>query len=117
MRRWKTVLYALALSGCAAHEVYEHPNLDMSVARADWAECQRAALAASGVTASGSDLGNASLRSGRLVGELATDPEKHEAAGYSAEDWARISQRRKFRQDCMSSRGYRFVGVPATERL
>ncbi len=45
------------------------------------------------------------------------DPEKHDVAGYTPQDWARISRRRQLRQDCMASRGYRFLGIPATERL
>lgn len=116
LRALQMSLCALALSGCAAHEIYEKADLDLFAARADWAECQQLALADTGAQTT-RDLGKASLLGNRLVGELAVDPEAHDVAGYKAEDWARISQRRHLRQDCMTSKGYRFLGVPATERL
>jgi len=109
-------LWSLALSGCAAHEVYERPNLELSTARVDWSECQRFALADTGAqTPRG--IGEATVRGGHLVAEVAADPEEHDVAGYKPEDWARILRRRQLRQSCMASKGYRFLGVPATERL
>jgi len=112
----RIVFCTLALSGCAAHEVYERPELDLASARDDWAECQRSALADSGAQTP-RDLGNASVRGGHLVAEVAIDPEEHDVAGYKPADWVKISRRRQLRQDCMTSKGYRFLGVPVTERL
>jgi len=116
LRSGRIVLCTLALSGCAAHEVYERPDLDLATARGDWMDCQRSALANTGVQIP-RDLGDASVRGGHLLAEVAVDPEVHDLAGYKAADWAMISRRRQLRQDCMASRGYRFLGVPATERL
>lgn len=116
LRRWQMLLCALVLSGCAAHEVYDRPDLDLTAARADWKECQQSALAGTGVPAP-PDLGDATLRAGRLLAEVAIDPEEHDVAGYKPADWARISRRRQLRQDCMKAKGYRYLGVPATEML
>jgi|GEM_PF-5510071 len=116
LRTTRIFLCALTLSGCAAHEVYDRPDLDLTAARLAWAECQRSALAETGAQAP-SGLGNASVRGGHLVAEVAPDPEEHDVSGYKPADWARISRRRQLRQDCMMSKGYRFLGVPATERL
>lgn len=116
LRTGRTILSALALAGCAAHEVYDRPDLDLATARADWADCQRSALAETGAPAPGG-IGNASVRGGHLVAEVAVDPEPHDVAGYTPAEWLRIARRRKLRQECMAAKGYRFLGIPVTERL
>lgn len=116
LRATWTVLCILALSGCAAHEVYEREGLNSVGAPIDWAECQRSALAETGVQTT-DDLGRASIRGNRLIGELVADPEMHDVAGYKASDYFRIKRRQELRQECMKAKGYRFLGVPAVERL
>lgn len=115
-RACRLVLSILTLSGCAAHEVYERQGLILATARVDWAECQRFALADTGSKAP-QGLGDASARGDHLVAEVAADPEEHDVAGSKPGDWAVISRRRQLRQDCMTSKGYRFLGIPANERL
>lgn len=116
LRRGQIALCGLVLSGCAAHEVYDRPGLDLAAARVDWMACQRTALDQTGAHDS-AGLGDASIRGSHLVAEVARDPEEHDVAGYKIADWARISRRRQLRQACMTSKGYHFLGVPATERL
>ena len=103
-----------ALSGYAAHEVYESLGPNSVPASANWAEGQGSALASTGGQAA--ETGGASTLVSRLVGDVVT-PEATVDGMYRPEDYARITRRRQLRQDCMRAKGYRFLGVPAGERL
>ena len=109
-----TTVFAVCLAGCAAHEVYEKAGLNEANARADWAECEKAALAATGVAAK--DVGGASVRGDRLLGEV-INPEKSDGGMYKPADYLAIKHRQQMRKDCLNAKGYHFLGVPSVEML
>ena len=113
-RAFCSVLFVLALWGCAAHEVYEKAGMNAGAAIADWKECQRSALIATGNQAT--DVGDASTDRDRLIGRVVI-PERTDGGMYNPQDYLSIKRREQLRQDCMKSKGFRFLGVPAVERM
>jgi hypothetical protein len=116
MQRYISTIFLLtsALAGCAAHEVYEIAGSTSSTALADWSECQASAIAATGGRPI--EVGGASIDGNRLLGTVVT-PETTDGGMYKPEDYLRITKRRQLRQDCMTAKGYHFLGIPAVERL
>lgn len=113
MRRTAGLLISMtALAACASHVVYDKPGMNANEAMADWAACEGAALAATGGRAA--DAGRATVVGGQLRGTVVT-PEKPSGGMYRPEDYASIKKRQQLRDDCLSARGYRFAGSPATE--
>jgi hypothetical protein len=115
--RLMSAALVLAVAGCTAHEVYEKSDLVPEAADRDWAACEARALAAAGVAVDAQSLrGRTSVSGQRLVGAMAT-LNVGNGTMYSPEDYLKIRRRQETLKDCMQSKGYQFIGVPAVEAL